>query len=105
MVLFGDKRSASADRRTRNCRLDVQSRDRTSVVESPVDSGQGQSAVPLVSVSGRLVHSPLLRLSSLFKTCDVWTLSCDFAPHSEINIKMALIAAHLDTNIILVVTV
>ena len=37
-----------------------------------------------------------LRLSSLFKSCGLWTPSCDFVPHNSENIKMALIAAHLN---------
>ena len=40
-------------------------------------------------------------LLSLQKGCGLWTLSCDFVPH----IKMALIAAHLNVGVILVVTV
>ena len=46
-----------------------------------------------------------LRLSFLFKRCGLWTLSCDFVPHDYLNIKMALIAAHLNAGVILVVTV
>ena len=46
--------------------------------------------------------SNLLRLSFLFKGCGLWTLSCDFVPH---NIKTTLIAAHLNAEVILVVTV
>ena len=43
-----------------------------------------------------------LRLSSLFSSRDLWTLSCDFeVPH----IKMALVAADLNVGVILVVTV
>ena len=50
--------------------------------------------------------SILIRLSILFKSCGLWTLSCDFVPHSKLwNIKMALIAAHLNAEVILVVTV
>ena len=33
------------------------------------------------------------------------TESCDSVPHSYLNIKMALIAAHLTTGVILMVTV
>ena len=46
-----------------------------------------------------------LRLSFLFTSCGLWTLSCDFVPRNERNIKMALIAAHLSAGVILVVTV
>ena len=41
-------------------------------------------------------------LLSLQKGCGLWTLSCDFVPR---NINMALIAAHLNAGVILVVTV
>ena len=37
-----------------------------------------------------------LWLSFLFKTCSLWTRSCDFVPHSLRNNKMALITAHLN---------
>ena len=37
-----------------------------------------------------------VRLSFLFKSCGLWTLSRDFVPHNYENIKMALIAAHLN---------
>ena len=44
--------------------------------------------------------------SLLFQSCGgLWTLSRDFAPHSEWTIKVALIAAHLDAEVILMVTV
>ena len=46
-----------------------------------------------------------LRLSFLFKNCGLWTLSCDFVPHNQWNIKIALITAHLNAGVILVVTV
>ena len=46
-----------------------------------------------------------LRLSVLFKSCGLRTLSIDFVPHHEWNIAKALVAAHLDAEIILVVTV
>ena len=42
-----------------------------------------------------------LRLSFLFKSCGLWTLSCDFVH----RFQMSLIAAHLNAGIILVVTV
>ena len=45
--------------------------------------------------------SPLL-LTLLFKKCDLWTLSFDFALHN--NIKETHIAAHLSEEIIMVVT-
>ena len=32
------------------------------------------------------------------------SLSCDFVPHNEWNIKMALMTAHLKAGVILVVT-
>ena len=51
----------------------------------------------------RDLGSNLLRLS--LRSCGLWTLSCDFVPHNEWNIKMALTAAHLNAGIILVVTV
>ena len=44
-----------------------------------------------------------LRLSFLFKSRGLWTLSCDFIPHNYENIKLALIAAHLNAEVILVV--
>ena len=46
-----------------------------------------------------------LRLSFLFKSCFLWTLSCDFVLYNLRNIKMAPIAAHLNAGDILVVTV
>ena len=50
--------------------------------------------------------SNLLRLSFLFKSCGLWTLSCDFVPHNYETLKsVALIAAHLNAEVILVVTV
>ena len=39
------------------------------------------------------------------KNCDLWTLSGDFALHNYSSIKMAHIAANLNAEIILVVTV
>ena len=42
-------------------------------------------------------------LLSLQKGCGLWTLSCDFVHH--FLLKMALIAAHLNAEVILVVTV
>ena len=44
-------------------------------------------------------------LSFLFKSCGLWTLSCDFVLHDYSDIKMALVAVHLNAEIILVVTV
>ena len=49
--------------------------------------------------------SNLLWLSFLFKSCGLWTLSCDFVPHIYETLKMALIAAHSNAGVILVVTV
>ena len=47
-----------------------------------------------------------LGLSFLFvKVCGLWTLSCDFVPHNYETLKMALIAAHLNVDVILVVTI
>ena len=47
-----------------------------------------------------------LRLSFVFKHCGCrHCLVCDFVPHNQRNIKMALIAAHLNAGVILVVTV
>ena len=40
-----------------------------------------------------------------FKNSDLWTLSRDFAPHNEWNIKTDHIAAHLNAETILLVTV
>ena len=37
-----------------------------------------------------------LWLSSLFKSCDLWTPSRECVHHNERNIKMAIIAAHLN---------
>ena len=45
-----------------------------------------------------------LRLSFLFKSCGLWTLSCDFVPHNDETLKW-LIAAHLKAEVIPVVTV
>ena len=53
----------------------------------------------------RDLGSNLLQLSFHFEGCGLWTLSCDFVPHNEGNIKMALIAAHLNAEVIQVVTV
>ena len=40
------------------------------------------------------------------QNCGLWTLSCDFVPNNyETLKKMALIAAHLNAGVILVVTV
>ena len=47
----------------------------------------------------------LLGLSFLFKSCDLWTLSCDFVLHDYSDIKMALVVVQLNAEIILVVTV
>ena len=44
-------------------------------------------------------------LLSLQKGCCLWTLSRDFVPHNKWNIKMVLIAAHLNVGVILMVTV
>ena len=44
-------------------------------------------------------------LLSLQKGCGLWTLSCDFVPHNYEKNRMALIAAHLNAGVILVVTV
>ena len=43
-----------------------------------------------------------LRLSFLFKSYGLLTLSCDFVHHNRCNIKMALDAAHLNVEVILV---
>ena len=54
----------------------------------------------------RDLGSNLLRLSFHFKGCGLWTLSCDFVLHNYETLKlMALMAAHLDAEAILVVTV
>ena len=47
----------------------------------------------------------LLEISSLFNSCGLWTLPCDFAPQNSCNIKMALITAHQSYKFILVATV
>ena len=51
----------------------------------------------------RDLGSNLLWLSFLFKICDLWTLSCAFVPLNE-TLKH-LIAAHLNAEVILVMTV
>ena len=62
-------------------------------------------AVRLVSTERDLGSNPL-RLFFLFTSCGLWTLSCDFVPHDyHETFKMALIAAHLNAEVILVVTV
>ena len=43
--------------------------------------------------------------SLIVKGCGLWTLSCDFVHHCLLKHYMALIAAHLNAGIILVVTV
>ena len=48
-----------------------------------------------VNVLGRRFESTL-RLSLHFKSYDLWTPSCDFAPHNERDVKIALIAAHVN---------
>ena len=54
----------------------------------------------------RDIGSNLLRLSFLFKSCGLWTLSCDFDPHKYETLKsVALITAQLNAGVILVVTV
>ena len=52
----------------------------------------------------RDLGSILLRLSFLFKSCGLWTLSCDFVTTDETFKSVALIAAHLDAGVILEVT-
>ena len=47
----------------------------------------------------------LLQFSFPFKSCGLWTQSCDFVPHNYETLKSALIAAHLNAEVILVVTV
>ena len=49
--------------------------------------------------------SNLLRLSFLFKSCGLWTPSCGFVPHSYETLKWLSSAAHLNAEVILVVTV
>ena len=44
----------------------------------------------------RYLGSNPLRISFLFKSCGLWTLSFDFFPHNLGNIKMSHIAAHLN---------
>ena len=51
----------------------------------------------------RDLGSSLLRLTFLFKSCGLWTLSCDFVPHNE-TLNWLVIAAHLNAGVILVVT-
>ena len=48
----------------------------------------------------RDLGSNALWLSFLFKSCCLWTLSCDFVPHNLCNIKIAHIAAHLNAGVI-----
>ena len=55
-------------------------------------------------VSRRTFGSNPLRDTFLFKSCGLWTLSCDFIPHNYWNIKLALIVAHLNAGVILLVT-
>ena len=50
------------------------------------------------------IVSSLLWLSFLFKNCDLWTLSCDFALKINGTLKMAHTAAPPQCRIILVVT-
>ena len=58
----------------------------------------------------RDIGSNRLRLSFLFKSCGLWTLSCDFVPHSYETLKWlskSLITAHIkmiNAEVILVVT-
>ena len=48
---------------------------------------------------------PASALPSLQKGGGLWTLSCDFVLYNLSNAKMALTAAHLNAEVILVVTV
>ena len=59
------------------------------------------------SLGWKALGSNPLRLSFLFKSCGLWTLhlSCDSVPHNYETLKMALIAAHLSAEVILVVAV
>ena len=52
-----------------------------------------------------LGSNPASVLLSLQKGCGLWTLSCDFVAQNYWNIKLALIAAHLNAGVMLVVTV
>ena len=63
----------------------------------------GKALVRLVS--GRHGFDSPLRLSFLLKSCGLWTMSCDFAPDHQRNIKTTLTAADLNAEIILAVTV
>ena len=64
-------------------------------------------AIHVVTRAGkqRNLGSNPLWLSFLFKSCGLWTLFCDFVPHNQWNVKMALIAARLNAGVTLVVTV
>ena len=54
----------------------------------------------------RDLGSNLLRLYFLFKSCGLWTLSCDFVPHNYETLKeVSSLPADLNAEIILVVTV
>ena len=53
----------------------------------------------------RDLGSNLLRLSFHFKSCGLWALSCDFVPHSYETLKWLFIAAHLNAEVVLVMTV
>ena len=53
-------------------------------------------AVLCIEAAVPYLGSSPLRLSFLFRNCDLWTLSCGFAPHKYWNSKMALIAGHLN---------
>jgi len=61
-------------------------------------------AVRLWAGKQRVLGSNSLWLSFLFRSLGLWTLSSDFIPHNY-DINMALIAAHLSAEVILVVTV
>ena len=71
-------------------------------------SNMGEPVWPSGKALGWEVEGPrfsiALALLSLQKGCGLWTPSCDSITSSW-NIKMALIAAHLNAGIILVVTV
>ena len=56
-------------------------------------------------VSGLHWFDSPLRLSFIFNCRGLRTLSTDFAPHHGRDVKMSLIAAHLDAETIIVVTV
>ena len=77
-------------------------RARGAATREPVwPSGKG---VRLVSKMD-LGSNPASVLLSLQKGCGLWTLSCDFVAQNYWNIKLALIAAHLNARVMLVVTV